>query len=326
MELANVHLSTHPEGGADALLELAEAAMPTFEAFRDDRSLGRAWLLAGYVHGGLHCLNTEWLEAAEHARVYYRRSGWPSASCLGEIATSLYYGPTPVPEAIRRCRSLLEIVEERTGEAHVLVWLGGLEAFAGRRPVGRRLVRRAQAVYEDLGHGMPLVCGCYPVLAEIELGAGRLAAAEALLRASCEGLETMRERACLASRAAELADVIYRRGRYPEAETWFRVAEEHAATDDAGAQVLAQAIRAKILARRGSLSTAESAAREAAALAKQTDALNTRAKVLLDLAEVLRLSGRPDEAESQVESALELYERKGNVAALERTRRRLQRA
>jgi DNA-binding SARP family transcriptional activator len=218
MELANVQLSAHPHGSADTLLQLAADAIPTFEALGDDRSLGRAWLLSGYVHGGLHCRNAAWLDAAEHSLKHYRRSGWPLSTCEGEIATALYYGPVPVPEGIRRCRQLLSEVGGRTGEAHVLLWLGGLEAFAGELELGRSLVERARAVYEELGYGMALACGCLAVLAEIELLAGDLDATEQALTASCERLDSMGERACLASRAAELSDVLYTRGRYDDAE------------------------------------------------------------------------------------------------------------
>jgi hypothetical protein len=44
------------------------------------------------------------------------------------------------------------------------------------------------------------------------------------------------------------------------------------------------------------------------------------ADVLLDLAEVLGLAGRPDEAEVATAEAVDIYERKGNVAAAERAR------
>lgn len=323
LELANVHLSAHPQGSADVLLDVAANAIPTFEAFGDDRSLGRAWLLSGYVHGGLHCRNAAWLDAAERALDHYRRSGWPRATCQGEIATALYYGPVPAPEAIRRCRQLLSEVAGRTGEAHVLVWLGGLEAYAGNVELGRSLVERSREVYEELGYGLALVCGCLAVLAEIELLAGDLEAAEEALTTSCERLDSMRERACLASRAAELADVLYLRGRYDDAELWYRVADEHAASDDIGAQFLARTVSAKLVARRGSHEEAERYSREAVALAEQTDALNNRAKILLDRAEVLRLAGRAEEAAEYVERGLAQFEAKGNVVAAEHTRRLL---
>jgi hypothetical protein len=53
-------------------------------------------------------------------------------------------------------------------------------------------------------------------------------------------------------------------------------------------------------------------------LAKPTDALNLRAKTLLDLAEVLRIAGRADEAREAVEDALILFGRKGNIAGASR--------
>ena len=45
---------------------------------------------------------------------------------------------------------------------------------------------------------------------------------------------------------------------------------------------------------------------------------------LLDLAEVLRLAGRPGEAVPPVEQAIDLFDRKGNVVSAERARRLLQ--
>ena len=42
-----------------------------------------------------------------------------------------------------------------------------------------------------------------------------------------------------------------------------------------------------------------------------------------DLAEVLTLAGRADEAEAELQEALALYERKGNLAMAERTSTRL---
>jgi len=320
IELANAQLSSEPEGGAGPLLDLLGAAIPVFEGYGDDRSLGRAWLLSGYVQGGLRCRNDDWLHAAERALVHYRRSGWPIASCAGEMATALYYGPMPATEAIARCEALLAEMTERTAEAHVLVWLAGLKAIDGRLEAGRRMAEQAQGVYEEFGYRMALACGCCAVVAEIELLAGHLDSAEAALRSSCDRLQAMNERACFASRAAELADVIYRRGRYEEAERWHGAAAEHAATDDVGAQFLIGAIGGKLLARRGSFPEAERVGREAVQLAEQTDALNNRGKVHLDLAEVLRLAKRPDEAEASVGLAIEQFERKGNRVAAERAR------
>jgi hypothetical protein len=57
----------------------------------------------------------------------------------------------------------------------------------------------------------------------------------------------------------------------------------------------------------------ETLARDGVALAERTDAVNQHATALLDLVDVLRVARRRGEAISVVESALALFERKGNV-------------
>jgi DNA-binding SARP family transcriptional activator/tetratricopeptide (TPR) repeat protein len=321
LELANVRLSSNPEGGADRLLELAEVAIPRFAELDDDRSLGRAWLLAGYVHGGQHCQNAKWTEAAERALAHYRRAGWPTAACVGEIATSLYYGPVPVPEAIERCELLLAEVSDRGGEARVLAWLGGLEGLAGRVDTARSLVDRASEIYDDLGYRIELASARGAVLGELELLADRPDRAEEILRSCCDVLSEMQMGVLLASRAAELAEAIYRQGRYDEAAGWLELAGEHAAADDVGAQFLRRAVEAKVLARRELFAEAEAVAREAVALAAPTDAVSNRAKVALDLAEVLQLADKAAQAGKAARAALTQFDEKGNLMGAQRARR-----
>jgi hypothetical protein len=80
-------------------------------------------------------------------------------------------------------------------------------------------------------------------------------------------------------------------------------------------------VRAKILALHGDTAEGEALAREAVLLAEQTDALNQRAKVLLDLAEIVRRGGRRREASRIAEQAVALCELKGNDAAATFARR-----
>ena len=75
-----------------------------------------------------------------------------------------------------------------------------------------------------------------------------------------------------------------------------------------------------MLARRGDFDAAERAAREAVAIAERSDLLNTQADALLDLAEVLALAGRGDEAKAAAGEAAERFERKGNLPSLARAR------
>ena len=51
------------------------------------------------------------------------------------------------------------------------------------------------------------------------------------------------------------------------------------------------------------------------ARAALTDLLDDHAQALADLAEVLRLEGRPEKSASALDEAIHLYEQKGNVVA-----------
>jgi len=72
--------------------------------------------------------------------------------------------------------------------------------------------------------------------------------------------------------------------------------------------------RARALVRLGDVHRADTLGREAVSLAEQTDSTDLRANALLHLAEVLRLSGRPNEAQPFERRAFRLLDRKGASA------------
>ena len=82
-------------------------------------------------------------------------------------------------------------------------------------------------------------------------------------------------------------------------------------------------VRAKVHARRGEHADAERLAREAVAICDETELLDQQGDAYADLAEVLLLTGKPDEAAAALEQALERYERKGNLVSAQRMRDRL---
>ena len=319
LELANFTLFRSPEGGADGLLSSAAEAIPVLEQLGDDRALGRTWYVLAFVYGGLHCQYVRSADAAERAIEHFRRSTWPVAPCLQELAASLYYGPTSVSDAVQRCRVLLEDAD-RGGEANILAFLAGLEGMAGRFDNARDLAARARDTYEELAWTIYLSTNCATVSADVELLAGDDAEAERILRESCAKLEEWGEQAHLATQAAQLGEALYRQGRYEEALHWAQVSEACAATDDAGAQFSWRALRAKAFAREGRHAEAERLAREATALADATDALSQHGNVLLALAEVLRLSDHPAEAAAAIEEAIRLFDAKGNLVAGDKAR------
>src|SRR5207253_4388205 len=131
---------------------------------------------------------------------------------------------------------------------------------------------------------------------EIELLAGDPAAAAELGQEGCRLLEELGEQSQLSTAAGMLAQALYELDRLEEADAWAGRAAELGASDDAFTQMLWRQARAKVLARRGEHAEAERIAREAAAIGEDTDMLDAQGDTHADLAEVLLLAGRPDEA------------------------------
>jgi class 3 adenylate cyclase len=325
IEQAAVRLNADPEGVAGQLLELAETAIPVFEALGDDRALGRTWFLTGFAQGSFYCRNSAWEDASERALTHYRRAAWPTTTCLQGIAAALFYGSRPAAEAIRRCDELLtQEVSDLAGKAHVILWRGALAALGGEFDAARDAVAVARRTYAELGQSTTATIGCDFVGGLAEELAGDYRAAERILGASAEKLQRLGESALLATRAAELANVLYKQARYAEADEWTRVAREHSSSDDISAEFTWRSVRSKVVAQAGAHGEGEELARDALELVDRTDALNQRANVRLDLAHVLQLAERIEEAASTAADAAVLYERKGNTIAAEQAQRLVQ--
>jgi tetratricopeptide (TPR) repeat protein len=304
---------------SEAVLDVAESAIRVFEEHGDRRGLGRAWLAVATVRGGYDSRSVEAAGAAAKAAECYRRAGWSPSTCLSLLAAALFYGPVAVEEAIARARRLIEKdPSDRLSHANVLVWMGGLEAMRGNFDEGRDHVENARRTYHEFGQTVSAEDTCGLVTGVIEMLAGRYVAAEEALERSCETCKRLHESAFLASRAAELARALYAQARFSEADEWADVAERNAAPIDLPAQFTWRAVRAKLRAQRGDFGGAERLISEALRLVERTDALSEHGDVLLGFAEVLRLAGRPDEAEARTAQAIDLYKSKGNVVAAKR--------
>jgi len=231
---------------------------------------------------------------------------------LGYCALS---GPTPVPEAIERCRSLLEEVHgDRKPEALLEAALSHLEAMRGNVEESRALYRKSRASLEELGWTFLAAQTSFDS-GPVEMLAGDLGTAEAELRRDYETLERMGETNYISTTAALLAEVLYRQGDLDGAEEHTRISEELAAPDDVSSQFRWRGVRAKVLASRGHAAEAEKLAREAVEMIHASDDPNSQADALIDLAEVLRIAGRPAEAAEAARDALALFEAKGNTVS-----------
>ncbi|HET9673400.1 MAG TPA: BTAD domain-containing putative transcriptional regulator [Gaiellaceae bacterium] len=303
------------KGNTDELLRRADDAIPIFETLADHRSLGRAWYYIGTVRGGFYVQNALWEEALERALVHYRASGWPPTAFVADFGSALFFGPRPVAEAVRRANALLGENAGIAGEANVLVWLAALDAIRGRFDDARRSVRRARAIYDELGFAVPVASHWAYAAALIESSSGDYAAAERLLHAGCESLKGYKQWGNLATNAAHLADVLQAQGTSGDAEKWAETARRHSTEQDVSAELSWRAALGRIRAAQGQLVEAESLAREALALVEKTDATYQHGNVLLVLAEVLDSAGKREEAGQTLDQAIDLFRAKGSSVA-----------
>lgn len=296
----------------DELLAVAAEAIRVADALDDARSLGRAYMLAGWARGGALAQHAEWLELAERALAEYERAGWRASTCIGHIAAALYLGPAPAGPAADRCRRLLdERVDDVAAEAAVTAHLGGLTAMLGDLAGAADQLARSRALYAELGWAPAIRRTCDPIEAWIARLSGDPHRAASLLEQSCTGSLAAGDVFHVVTQAAELADVLVDLGRTVDAEAWFDVAERNRRSGDRDGAICIARARAR-------LELDADCGREAVALADETDALNLRAATRVALADVLARLGQPADAADALDAARELYRRKGNAAAVGR--------
>jgi class 3 adenylate cyclase/tetratricopeptide (TPR) repeat protein len=305
-----------PEAVEPTIVAGIEQLLPELETLEAHDGLARAWRLIMFVRE----MGLQWGESEaaaqrtlDHARLAGNRMMVARAiPSLGYCALS---GPTPVPEAVERCRALLEEVRgDRKPEALLEAALSHLEAMRGNVEESRALYGKSRASLEELGW-IFLAAQTSFDSGPVEMLAGDLASAEAELRRDYDALERMGETNYISTTAALLAEVLYRQGDLEGAEEYTRISEDLAAQDDVSSQFRWRGVRAKILASRGRAAEAENLAREAVAVIQPSDDPNSQGDALIDLAEVLRLAGRPADAAEAARDALEIFEAKGNTVS-----------
>ncbi len=309
-------------GNSDGLFDDVQEVLRTAEELGDPLTLAQAWNLFGRVEGtilgSLARAEEAWQQALEHAE----RGNLPTerAESIGWLMMAANFGPLPVEEGITRCRRFHdEAVDDPFVRGNACVELGALQAMSGDFPRGRELVAEGLDMIAGLGFSLRAAMSSQEAF-YVEMLAGDLDAAERIARDAVAILERMGERSYLSSAAALLAHALTGLEQLDEAERFSRASEDAAAVEDAFSQVLWRSARAKIRARRGEHDEAEALAREAVAVAERTDLLNTHGDTLADLGEVLALAGRPSDAVAVYDEAAGIFERKGNLASLERVR------
>jgi class 3 adenylate cyclase/tetratricopeptide (TPR) repeat protein len=306
-------------GAAEQLTTLVEQALPVFQAAGDDLALYIAYdglAEAASARGRTDAA----LEAYERAAAHARHAGHEPSSMLGQLAWCRFTGTTPVTDLL----AWLDEIEPRAGRNQFFrAYRGWSLAKLGRFDEARAIISEARAEQAERGGGALLANLTAFESVWVELLAGDPAAAAEFGAEGCRLHEELGEHGFLAAAAATMAQALYALDRVEEADAWIGRAVELRATTDVWWQMLLRQVRAKVLARRGEHAEAQRLAREAAAIGDDTDMLDVQGDAYADLAEVLLLAGKADEAAAALEQALARYERKGNLVMAGRARARL---
>jgi class 3 adenylate cyclase/tetratricopeptide (TPR) repeat protein len=310
-----IRLYTNPEGWADDALKEATRTITVFEQLGDEQGLARSWSLLGLVH--LYTTQFRRAEDAwERASMHAHRAGnhREEVESLSWVPICVWAGPTPTDEALRRCETVIERARgDKKAVSTALFVQAELEAGLGRFDAAQELLSRARALLQELALTVWIAGPLTQFAGWIELWRGDPAAAERRLRWGHETLSEIGEMAWLPTVDGILAEALYAQGRDDEADGLALGIQESAGSEDVYSQVLWRGVRAKVLARRGSVGEAERLARESVSLVETTDFLHGTWYAHVTLAEVLRRDGRPDEARQAVADAVEAADDKGNV-------------
>jgi class 3 adenylate cyclase/tetratricopeptide (TPR) repeat protein len=315
---AEFRLMFEPSGDTAELDRILASAMPTVQAAGDDLPLYlvyHALAMVALMRGRMDELASMMELALPHATVI----GSP-IHLLGWIADARMSGTSSVEE-------LLAWLDRQPARMVASPYLVKARAHAmarlGRFDDARAFLARTRSDLEERGARSKLGILLGIDAAQVELLAGDPAAAARCGELADRLLDELGEHAYRSTVNAFLAQSCYGLGRLDEADAAVDRVLELGASEDATNEILWRQVRAKVLARRGALVDAERLAREAVEVAERTDMIESEADARVDLAEVLVLVGRTDDAADALARAMRLYERKGNLVMTGRTRDRL---
>lgn len=324
---SNQRLASDPLVSSSEIVPIAVEAVRTFDQLGDQLGLATAEHLLGHALGR-EGRSVESNAALERALVHAEAAGDQviRRHIIGRYCRQFLDGPIPVGEGIHRIEKLRAAHrDDPVLGANLGVCLAGVLAMAGRSDEAREhllATRRVldQAIQTDFSLQGKWTGADVLALAGDPAGAEReLVAVFLILRdARGAGPEARALRV-----AADLALLRCDQSRWDEAADILAYGEEVDGAEPVQGKVYSFwrfAARGRLAAHRGKLAEALVLVRHAVDAAERTYWLNGRARVWLAFAEVNRAAGRTAEADAAVATAVALYERKGNVAAVARLR------
>ena len=321
--VVQILLSTFTQSGSEFsgdLLELG-ALVQILERLDDREGLADAW---GHVarlrfYAG-HCRAAEeaYECATEHARVLGDRRR--ERDLLEWWITAKRFGSTSAAELL----AFLEGV--RVEYPHDLRLALTTEQMSAVPAAMQHRFDEARALIADPAHaknfGISYVGAGYQEGASVELLAGDFSAAAGLARTGWDLYAELGVTGFRATMGSLLAQALEGAGEDEEAESILGDVGSLAQRDDIDAQVRLRSVRARLAAKKDELGEAEQWAREAVAIADDTDYLELGGDAHLVLGDVLRAASCAG-AEAEWHAALDLYERKGNLVGASQVQERL---
>lgn len=312
-------LATGPDPMTLADIEVeTEAARAVFSAVDDQDGLAQVGRMRWQLHrrrGDIAAMEeaaAQGLEAAGRAT-----SSREQIAAAWFVALALAEGPRPVAACIDRCTHL------DGANPGVAATLAPLYAMQGDVATARRLIGDAYRLLRERVRARRPLTFVHRSAAEVELLAGDLAAAERHVRDALGMSREQGEMEQISLNAADLTRIQVRTGRIDEAAASAVAARDHAPLESVHAQALSRSAQGLVAARRGDHGTARRLAQEARDLVPR-DMLTLRGTVCRDVGEALAVGASTTESVEALQEAVEVFERKGNLAEAATVRRMLQ--
>ena len=234
-------------------------------------------------------------------------------NCLNLLTRHYQMGPTPVAQALRELEELETAPEMNRAVRSGIDLMRSYQLLcASRHGEAEALRDRIAKEQQELGQ---LVDVAELSNLDANLAVEDLRAAAASVRRTIESLEARGLWGNVGTHIFKLATLVEssEEAAAGEVSTLIQKAKKFTLPYDRMNMVYIPLVGASLAKRHGDLDEAERLAREAIAIAGQTDWIDFRGETWTTLAEVLFLAGRRDEAVEAANNAIDLFERRGNV-------------
>jgi DNA-binding SARP family transcriptional activator len=231
-----------------------------------------------------------------------------------ELTGALWWPPRALVEGPARVEDALAACEQLLAEQHhpgVMMNIAALRAMADEFDAARELSDQARKEFSERLHVKRALSYVALRRAYIEILAGELEAAEAVLRDSIDNTLEVGERDMIARIGAALAWLTARREAVEDAETFLTLAEEHLPAQSVEARVRIAIARARLA---GLLGDHQVRRLHALVINTPRDLLPLHADLHVELGTALVAAGATKSAIAAFDQAARTHERKGNIA------------